>query len=169
MPVTYSALYAASDQSNPAGARFLTEATWTEDPRRAFRLLADAIAAAPSPLSYAIANVTPAGGFVSRPLPNAAFSMAAPGFGAVYAIWRDAADEAANVRWLRNCADALSPVTRGYYVGEADLQRPERLEQCYGADAWERLKTLRANYDPAGTFRRAIPSAAANPLAIAAE
>lgn len=169
IPTGYDALYAVSDQPNPVGARYLTEAVWSDDPRRAFRSMANSIAAAPSPLSYAIAAMMPAGSFATRPLPQAAFSMAAPAFGALYGIWTDPAEDPAQATWLRQAADALAPVSRGYYVGEADLARPERLAACYAPDAWERLKLLRSQYDPQGVFDRSMPRSSAAKPAIAAE
>ncbi|MCA8879298.1 MAG: FAD-binding oxidoreductase [Rhodobacteraceae bacterium] len=168
IPATYGSLYAGSDQANPVGARYLAEAVWSDEPRRLFRIMADAVARAPSAASYAVGSQLPARSFASRPLPDSAFSMAGSGFGALYGIWDDPAQDAANTAWLRAAADAMSPVTRGHYVGEADLARPERLAQCYAPEAWARLQTVRGCYDPTGLFRRASSTSAA-PLAIAAE
>lgn len=47
----------------------------------------------------------------------------------------------------------MAPSAIGAYVGEADLDRPSRLEESYSRPAWERIKHLQAKYDPAGTFR----------------
>lgn len=169
MPMSYAGLYAGADQSNPAGARYLTEAVWSHDPRSLFRGMAKAVAEAPSPLSYAIANVLPAGSPALKPRPDVAFSKIAQGFGALYSIWTDPAQDARNTDWLRGAADALQPVAAGYYVGEADLARPERLAQCYAPEVWSRLHMVRASYDPTGLFRRATPVTLSPSYAVAAE
>ena len=94
----------------------------------------------------------------AAPLPEdaGAFSMIAPVFGAVYGMWRDPAQDAAALRWLRGISAEAAPVTRGVYVGEADLAAPGRLAQAWSPAALSRLSALRARHDPEGRFRREI-------------
>ena len=90
---------------------------------------------------------------IAAGLPDAAFSMAGPAFGAAYAIWDAPEQDAANVAWLRATADRLAPVTLGHYVGEADLDRPGWLEACYAPEALGRLRALQVLHDPLGRLR----------------
>ncbi len=81
--------------------------------------------------------------------------MTGPVYGLCYAIWQDPWEDEANLRWLRETGAALAPLTTGHYVGEADLENPARLRRCFSPAAWDRLSALRAEYDPAGMFRKA--------------
>jgi FAD/FMN-containing dehydrogenase len=48
---------------------------------------------------------------------------------------------------------ALAPLRRGRYVGEADLTPgPGRRAECFTPDALQRLEALRRRYDPDGRF-----------------
>ena len=169
MPATYAGLYAATAQGTPEGARYLTEAVWSAEPRALFGRVAAAIARAPSHLDHAILNVLPAKSPALERRADAAISTVAEGFAAVYSIWTDGEADALHTDWLRQAADTLAPLAAGYYVGEADLARPERLAQCYAPEVWARLHIVRGCYDPAGLFRRALPVTLAPDFAIAAE
>ena len=81
--------------------------------------------------------------------------MAGPVFTAAYSIWEDADADEANHAWIHNVAKAMAPNSIGAYVGEAELDRPSRLQQSYSPTAWARLKALQAKYDPKGMFRTA--------------
>ena len=169
MPVTYGGMYAATAQGSPDGARYLTDAVWSHEPRLLFARVAAAIARAPSHLDHAILNVLPAKSPALDRRADAALSTVAQGFAAVYSIWTDSDEDAVHTDWLRQTADTLAPLAHGYYVGEADLARPERLAQCYAPEVWARLHMVRGCYDPAGLFRRALPVTLAPGFAIAAE
>ncbi|MCC7426583.1 MAG: FAD-binding oxidoreductase [Alphaproteobacteria bacterium] len=161
IPTPFPVLYDIIGTFFPKGARYAVDAFWAEEKAAdLFHGLAEAIAQAPSPRSFALGVITPS---FADERPDAAFSMIGSAFGCAYAIWDEPRDDAANTAWLRRAADAVAPAVRGHYVGEADLERPERLRGCYSAEAWERLATLRDRHDPAGMFRRAGATAAAAP------
>jgi FAD/FMN-containing dehydrogenase len=88
-------------------------------------------------------------------------------FASVYSIWDDPQADAANVGWLKQTSDAVLPSTIGHYVGEADLERPDRLRGAYSPEAWAKLKALQKRYDPKGIFQR--DAAAVSPAAAQAE
>jgi hypothetical protein len=136
----------------PKGSRYGVDAFWAADKSDGLlRGLAEAVAASPSPQSFALGVVTPS----SMPAPtDAAFSMIGPVFAAAYSIWDDPQADAANLGWLREASDAVLPSAIGHYVGEADLERPERLRGAFTAQAWNKLKLLQRRYDPKGMFRR---------------
>ncbi len=149
MPTPFEVLYAIIAQFFPEGARYAVDSYWGA-PEGMFERLAMETAKAPSHRSFSLGVVLPPR---AAPLPDAAFSMIAPAFACSYAIWDDAADDEANVGWLRSTAHKLAPLARGAYVGEADLDRPMHIRRCFSAEAWNRLKALQAKYDPAGLFR----------------
>lgn len=153
LPMSFSSLYEATAASFYAGERYAVDTQWSLDPGRLFTGLADAIAGAPSPKAFALGVVlSPAA--LAAGLPDTAFSMAAPAFGAAYAIYDAAEDDAVNVAWLRATADSLAPITLGHYVGEADLERPGWLDGCYAPEALRRLRALQRLHDPDGIFGR---------------
>ena len=116
-------------------------------------------AKAPSPRSFSLGVVLQPSA-LERPMPDVAFSMAGPVFAVGYAIWDDPATDEANHAWIRQLAKAMAPTTVGAYVGEADLDRPARLEASFGPAAWTKLQMLQTKYDPKGTFRNAQSLAA---------
>jgi FAD/FMN-containing dehydrogenase len=153
MPTPFGVLYDLIMGFFPEGRRYAADAFWAADKSDdLLRGLAEAVASAPSPETFALGVVTPP----NMPVPSdAAFSMIGPVFASVYSIWDNARDDAANVGWLRQTSATVLPATIGHYVGEADLERPERLRGAYAPEAWTRLKRLQKRYDPKGIFRRA--------------
>lgn len=152
MPTPIGALYEATEPSMPAGRRYAVDTVWSE--ARYGEVLArmvDGIAQAPSEASMALvvlrsnASETPA---------DAAFSCHGRIFGALYAIWEDEDRDTAGIGWLRATIDRVAPLCTGAYVGEADLDRPDRPLPTLSAPAQARLDDLRATYDPGGIFLR---------------
>lgn len=164
LPMDFAALYEATAVSFYAGERYAVDSSWSMDARRLFEDLAEAVKLAPSEKSYALGVVLPPSAGKAG-LPDAAFSMAGPAFGAAYAIWDNPADDKANVDWLHETEDRLASISHGHYVGEADLERPGHLEACWSPEAWQRLEQLRAKYDPTDLFGRVLPQAALTRLA----
>lgn len=161
MPTPFHVLYAIIDQFFPVGHRYAVDTFWCRDSGEgALTMLATETAKAPSPRSFSLGVVLPPAA-LEQPLPDAAFSMAGPVFTAAYSIWEEPAADQANHAWLRQVGRAMAPSSIGAYVGEADLDRPSRLESSYSPAAWSRLKALQAKYDPSGLFRNTQSLAAA--------
>ncbi|QIG50127.1 FAD-binding oxidoreductase [Nordella sp. HKS 07] len=156
----FDVLYRIIGQFFPEGARFVADTNWSDDPAMLMKRMAEAVAIAPSPESFALAVVLPP--FSPDIMPDGAFSRVGPAFSCAYAIWRDPGADAENVAWLRNTSDRLAPVSLGHYVGEADLERPERAHGSFSPAACERLKGLRRKFDPACLFHH--PGLATQPL-----
>jgi FAD/FMN-containing dehydrogenase len=71
----------------------------------------------------------------------------------IYAMWDDEADDALHLDWVRQADAALAPFRTGRYIGEADLTAgPDRLAECFSAEALSRLQSLRGEWDPDGRF-----------------
>ncbi len=70
-----------------------------------------------------------------------------------YTLWTDAVDDNANRAWHAGATALLEPHRAGRYIGEADLGKEANVaRQCYTPEAWERLRALRATYDPVALF-----------------
>lgn len=65
------------------------------------------------------------------------------------------ADEADRHRaWVRGFFDALAPHSRGVYVNFTSDDAAERVRAAYSPEAWTRLTSLKAKYDPTNFFDR---------------
>ncbi len=71
--------------------------------------------------------------------------------------WDQAADDAANQRWARECFSAMAPYsTGGTYVNFLNEgEGRERIEAAYGRKNLQRLAMLEQKYDPQHLFRHA--------------
>lgn len=160
MQTPLEVLYAVIDRFFPVGHRYAVDTFWSgSDADGVLARLASETAKAPSPRSFSLGVVLPPAA-TARPLPDAAFSMAGKVFACGYSIWEDPAEDEVNQAWIRQLARVMAPSSIGAYVGEADLDRPSRLEDSYSPAAWGRLKALQAKYDPSGMFRNAQSLAA---------
>lgn len=160
MPTPIGALYEATEPSMPKGRRYAVDTLWSE--ARFEEVLARVVhgmAIAPAEASMALIVLRP--NAVATPT-DAAFSCHGRLFGALYAIWEDEDADAANIGWLRATIDGVAPLCTGAYVGEADLERPDRVLRTLSPEARSRLQHLRGLHDPHGRFlRRAGTSAIA--------
>ena len=81
---------------------------------------------------------------------GAAFNVSA------MAVWQDAGFDEECVQWARDTASALEPWSvSGGYVNYMQADEPsERVRAAFGADAFDRLQTLKRRYDPNNVLRR---------------
>jgi len=72
------------------------------------------------------------------------------------AVWLDPAEDAANIAWTRQVAEAMRPFTSGSdYVNHIGLETEEgadRIKAAFGAN-YDRLVGLKNRYDPTNLFR----------------
>jgi FAD/FMN-containing dehydrogenase len=72
------------------------------------------------------------------------------------AVWLDPTEDAANIRWAREVAEAMLPFTTGSdYVNHIGLEAEEgtdRIKAAFGAN-YDRLVALKNSYDPTNLFR----------------
>jgi hypothetical protein len=75
----------------------------------------------------------------------------------IYGFWRDAADDAANVAWVKGFSDAVRPFalpTRYVnFLGRDDDPAAAKALSVYGPAKLERLVALKRRYDPSNLFR----------------
>jgi FAD/FMN-containing dehydrogenase len=72
------------------------------------------------------------------------------------AIWEDPADDAREIAWARDVADALKPASfsgAGYANYAPVDETPERIRAAFGAARFERLAATKRRYDPDNAFR----------------
>lgn len=70
-----------------------------------------------------------------------------------FAIWQNPADTGKNIRWARECWEALQPFYEGsVYVNALSDDADERVRAAYGPN-YERLVALKNKYDPTNLFR----------------
>lgn len=158
MPTPVSALYEAIDASVKKGARYAVDTIWSDSRLGEVltRVVHDMML---SPSEKSMALVVLRSNAVATPR-DAAFSCHGRIFGAIYAIWHSVDEDAVNIGWLRTGIDRLSPISTGAYVGEADIERPDRVLPTLSPAALVRLASLQAIYDPRGLFRPAMPATA---------
>ena len=158
MPIPMTALYEATEPSTPKGHRYAVDTVWS-DARYGDVLgrIAHDMAHAPSETNMALVVLRP--NAVDTPT-DAAFSCHGRIFGALYAIWEDETADAANIGWLRAAIDGTAHLCTGAYVGETDLERPDRVLPTLSGSARARLADLRARHDPQGLFLRPAPARA---------
>jgi FAD/FMN-containing dehydrogenase len=72
------------------------------------------------------------------------------------AIWEDPADDARQIAWAREYADALKPASlsgAGYANYSPVDETPERIRASYGSARFARLAAVKRRYDPDNAFR----------------
>ncbi|MCO8146769.1 FAD-binding oxidoreductase [Rhodovulum tesquicola] len=150
MPTPFDVLYGFTARSMPEGLRYGVDSLWSDArfPEIVERI-ATGMVSAPSPRSLALMMLRS-----PRALPpgDGAFSRIGRIFGSVYAIWEDADEDAAQLRWLRATMAGTAPLCLGAYVGEADLENGPRRLPTHDPAADARLRDLAARFDPAGLF-----------------
>lgn len=152
----FSVLYRIIGNFFPVGHRYAVDSSWASHSSEDYLAgLADAVARAPSPHSFALGVTFPPGMIAPS---RCAFSSFGPVWGCIYTVWDRPEDDAVNIKWMREAADRVEDHVVGHYVGEADLERPERRTHCHSADALRKLRKLQSIHDPDGMFLRPVPS-----------
>ena len=69
-----------------------------------------------------------------------------------FATWEDAADDAANISWVKDYRAAIAPYTTGgVYLNFIGDEGSERISAAFGAKL-DRLAAIKAEYDPGNIF-----------------
>ena len=144
-------LYAAVHTSYPDDHRYGVDNMWThapiEDLLPGLHRIAETLPEAPSHMLWM--NWGP--GTTPAPArPDMAYSIEDDTYIAVYGVWADAADDAANVPWPAARMREMAPLATGIQLADENLgARPAR----FASDAnLARLDEIRARYDPDGRF-----------------
>jgi FAD/FMN-containing dehydrogenase len=106
----------------------------------------------PSPISSIL--FFPIRGAAARVAPDAtAFPHRAGYHLGIYSLWKDPAENAANIAWARETWSSIQPfIAGGVYVNElGDDEGADRVKLAYGAN-YARLARIKAKYDPENLF-----------------
>ena len=69
-----------------------------------------------------------------------------------FATWDDAADDEANIAWVRDYRSANAPYTTGgVYLNFIGDEGDERIRAAFGSK-FDRLAEIKAEYDPGNVF-----------------
>ncbi len=140
-------LYAAVHESYPDAHRYAVDNMWTHAPVEellpGLRRIAETMPEAPSHMLWM--NWGP-----SPPRPEMAYSVEDDTYIALYGVWRDPADDAANVAWATDRMAEMEHLASGIQLADENLgRRPAR----FASDAnLAKLDQVRARYDPDGLF-----------------
>jgi FAD/FMN-containing dehydrogenase len=152
-PVAYEEVHKGFDAMCHEDHRYLADTFWTDQDLGALGLLEDAIHRAPSGKSVVMAEMLANGGKFGLTGEDAAYSIDGRTLVMAYAIWEDPAADDANRAWHADVRELVEPIGIGHFVNEADLHaQPGRLARCFTPANWERLISLRAQWDPDGLF-----------------
>jgi FAD/FMN-containing dehydrogenase len=70
-----------------------------------------------------------------------------------FATWGQAADDAANIAWVRDYRSAIAPfATGGTYLNFIGNEGNERITAAFGEHNLNRLREIKGEYDPENVF-----------------
>lgn len=157
-PMAYTALQSMLEAGFPSGLQNYWKSNFLQGlSDDAIAVMVDGFAQMPAPTSALV--IEHISGAVSRVGEDAtAFThRQAPYNLLIVGIWPDLADNDTNIHWVRQTWDAMQPFSSGAvyvnYLGQAADEGAERIKEAYGVAKYERLLTLKKQYDPTNLFR----------------
>jgi FAD/FMN-containing dehydrogenase len=122
----------------------------------AIDVLIQGIVDAPSPMSSIL--IEQLGGAVLRADDHStAFSHRTPTNFSALGVWKDAAENATHMAWVRDVWSKVQPFSSGgvyvNYLGEGADEGGDRIREAYGPEKYARLMALKQKYDPMNLFR----------------
>ena len=150
VPSDLNGLHGAVGAALPGGHRYVADNIWSNQPlATVLEGMAEHYAKAPS----AVSNIMAPCFHPEFALEGTAHSMWGRQLVLQYTLWTDESMDAPNQAWHADAMSLLDSHKVGRYVGEADLTRSrDPARECYAPPAWQRLRALRAAYDPGGLF-----------------
>lgn len=153
-PVPYPAINAAFDDLFPKGIRQYWKGNFVKD--LTDEAIAEHVRHGPNaPTMSSTMHLYPINGACHKVAPDAtAFGHRDANFSmVVVSAWNDAADDKANIEWVRNYSDAIAPHSEvGGYINFMDDDDNERVRANYGGN-YDRLVAAKRKYDPGNLFR----------------
>jgi FAD/FMN-containing dehydrogenase len=150
-PMRYPELYDGPEQEAAfmTGTNFLTDSLSSG----AAEAILEQLPKSTAPMKAVQLRVL--GGAIAR-TPNDATAFAhrdRPMFANAVAMYVDPAEEETHTAWTEALAESLGKNGAGGYVGFMGEESEETLRAAYPNGAWERLRELKARYDPDNLFR----------------
>jgi len=153
-PMPYTAQQGLLEQAMPANLLNYWKAEFVNELSRDVIVTAvDAFAKVASPISSLL--FFPIRGAASRVAVEATAFPHRSGFHTgIYSLWKDPAENDANIAWVRQTWKALQPfIAGGVYVNElGEDEGGDRVLLAYGEN-FARLSRIKATYDPGNVFR----------------
>jgi hypothetical protein len=152
--ISYLALQTMADSDFPHGRRYYTKSGYFKefsDP--VIEIMVQALAHIPAQnTQIELAYLGGAAGRVSAS--ETAFGdRSAPFILNLLADWKDPADDASNISWVRNLFTLLRPsMNPGVYVNFMSGDEQDRVPEAY-RERWQRLVKIKTHYDPSNFFR----------------
>lgn len=147
-------LQTMADDEFPHGRRYYTKSGYFRQlDDESIAHMVDALQTIPSPLTQIeLAYLGGAAGRVSAG--ETAFGdRSSPFVVNLLGNWADAAEDAANISWVRSVFKLLRPaMTPGVYVNFMSGDEDDRVPEAY-RERWERLVAIKSHYDPDNLFR----------------
>jgi Berberine and berberine like len=152
--ISYLALQTMADSDFPHGGRYYTKSGYFEQfGDSVIEIMVHALADIPAQnTQIELAYLGGAAGRVNAS--ETAFGdRSAPFILNLLSDWKDPADDAANVSWVRNLFALLRPSMKpGVYVNFMSGDEQDRVPEAY-QDRWQRLVGIKTRYDPSNFFR----------------
>jgi hypothetical protein len=157
-PVAYTALQSMLLDGFPPGMQNYWKSNFLQDlSDQAIARLVERFAVMPAPTSALV--IEHMAGMVRR-VPEDATAFAhrsAPYNLLIIGIWPNPAENATNMRWVRETWTAMQPFSSGRvyvnYLGQSADEGAERIKEAYSVTQYERLLALKKRYDPTNLFR----------------
>jgi len=153
-PMPYTALQQSFNDGTPNGQRYYWKSHFHRElSDEAIDTFAEHVTSLPGPFS--IVGFEPMGGAINR---VDATATAFPHRGAEFALgiwsgWSDPADDDAAIAWTRKLHEAMTPFSTGGVYSNYMDQDDDALTPAAFADNLERLRRVKAKYDPDNFFR----------------
>jgi FAD/FMN-containing dehydrogenase len=152
--ISFGTLQTMADHAFPHGNRYYTKSGYfAQLDERVVDLMLNALLTIPSPMSQI--ELTYLGGAMARVgAGETAFGdRGAPFIVNILGNWKDAADDHANVAWVRKLFADLRPLMKpGVYVNFMSGDEEDRVPEAY-RDRWDRLVAIKTAYDPKNFFQ----------------
>ena len=129
--------------------RYAVDTVWTNKPTETLEHLKEVFTEAPSHGNHVVVSYK-----INPRLPkNSAYSVIASTFIGVYAVWQSSKNDMAQFTWTENMGRAILPFAEGQYINEVNgFKDASSIKRCYSVESWNKLRSLRNQYDPEGLF-----------------
>ena len=152
--VKFLDLQTMADSDFPHGRRYYTKSGYFASlGDSTIDRLVEAVATIPS--SETIIELAYLGGAAAQvgPRDTAFGDRSAPFVLTLLANWSEAADDSANISWVRGLFNRLRPAMKpGVYVNFMSGDEQDRVPEAY-QERWERMVAVKSHYDPNNFFR----------------
>lgn len=154
-PIPYAHLQSMFDEGAPPGLRSYWKTEYLSGLGEGV-VEALVAAAGAMPAGYPAIHVHQLGGAVARGARDSACfgHREAPFAANLVGLWEQAAEDASHLAWVRAAAEGLRPFARGgEYLNFSVEGGEEKVRAAFGEETYERLRRVKARYDPDNVFR----------------